>query len=229
MTLVAAFAPAIGWALPHWAKIGGFTLGSIMIVWPFLSWSAQMSIVRVGRVIAHNRPARIETQAKRIERQKKDFPGFEVPRMELKSIPRILEAGKLLELAGPWLVIVPHKLVSTDAETCGYISDVLAVLRSEIERKQQSNDESTIPASPATVDDLKRLFVLLKGNGIYVYANTHLKRLPERWEIPYQPDPYEAELQLVIAFWPAGQADAGRVDVQVDNGQPHWVRSGLGS
>jgi hypothetical protein len=176
---------------------------------------------------AAQRPKAPETDAQRTERQKKDFPGFEVPRMELKSIPRILEVEKLLELAGPWHVIVPHKLVSADAQTSDYISQVLAILQSEIERKQQSDEESPTPASLAAADDLKHLLVLLKGNDIFVYADTHFKMLPERWEIPYKPDPWNAELQLIIAFWPARDLETERVEIQVDNGQPHYVRPGL--
>jgi hypothetical protein len=66
---------------------------------------------------------------------------------------------------------------------------------------------------------LRELVVLLKGNDVWVYADTHMKYLPESFE----EDPNgqrQIHAQLVIAFGPPGEYGEESVEVDVDNGQP---------
>jgi hypothetical protein len=72
------------------------------------------------------------------------------------------------------------------------------------------------------IGQLRDLLVLIKGNDLAVYANSHWKFLPERWEEPATRDPLDLENQLIIAI-AQPDFDYYSVEVEVDNGQPRTL------
>jgi hypothetical protein len=83
--------------------------------------------------------------------------------------------------------------------------------------------EQKEPLHPWERDELcekiSQQMVLLKGNDILIYADTHFKWLPERDRIPTQPDPMMAEFQMIIAFRRREEyEDNFSVKITVDNG-----------
>ncbi len=70
----------------------------------------------------------------------------------------------------------------------------------------------------------RELLVLLKGNDVWVYKTDNIKMLPERHEIPAQPDPFNCELQLILAAGPPGEYGETSIHVDIDAGQPRMIR-----
>jgi hypothetical protein len=141
---------------------------------------------------------------------------------------QVTTAAELYERAEGQEVIVVHYLSGLDDKTRCAAENLCAILRSLMSDKAEQKE----PPHPWERDELcEKIYqqmVILKGNDILIYANTHYKWLPERDNIPVQPDPMMAEFQLIIAFHRREEyQDNFSVVVAVDNGQPRLRREGL--
>jgi hypothetical protein len=215
----------IGFATMVLSSAGLLGLGYVHLCGP--DGTITKARIAASRRRAAATPPLPETPEQRGERSRREWPAIDVPRIETKSVFRIGDAAELLGLTNPWQVVVIHKMAALTEETEGYTDGAVALLKSEIARKQRDEAQAGVPAGREIVEQMRQALVLLKGNDISVYAGHHHKKLPERWEIPSKPDPLHTEMQLIVAFWPAGEADADSIEVQVDNGQPHQTKAGL--
>lgn len=138
-----------------------------------------------------------------------------IPRKDVAGARVVDDEGELFQRAvEQQRVIIQTKMKLTTA-TAGYVRAMVDILESIVGKRNLSNAEML-----TVRDQLRELLVLLKGNDVWTYAETHYKRLPERWDIPETPDPYDAERQLIVAFGPPGEYGEFTIEVEVDNGQP---------
>jgi transcriptional regulator with XRE-family HTH domain len=85
-------------------------------------------------------------------------------------------------------------------------------------------------AKPIPVDEIvlhrrvRQLLVLLKGNDVWLYYTHHLRRLPERVDLPKEDEPHETKFRVAIVFGPPGKYGEESIDVKVDNGQPYFLK-----
>lgn len=68
---------------------------------------------------------------------------------------------------------------------------------------------------------LRQLFVLLKGNDVWVYPGHHIRRLPERYTVAPEGEKPTFEMRLTVAFGPLGDYGELVRRVPVDNSQPY--------
>ena len=67
---------------------------------------------------------------------------------------------------------------------------------------------------------IRHLLVLLKGNDVWVYHTSILRRLPERHTVAPDDEPCRYQTRMVIALGPPGEHGEETLRVEVDNGQP---------
>jgi hypothetical protein len=96
----------------------------------------------------------------------------------------------------------------------------VSILESQIGR---NNHPLSALENLDTIGRLRDLIVLLKGNDVALYADSHWKFLPERWEEPEIRDPLNMEDQLILAVGPPPEWGETSIEVEVDNGQPRTL------
>jgi hypothetical protein len=67
---------------------------------------------------------------------------------------------------------------------------------------------------------LRQLIVLLKGNDIWVYRTSVLRRLPERYTLAPADEPCSYQSRYVVALGPPGEYGETTLRVPIDHGQP---------
>lgn len=72
---------------------------------------------------------------------------------------------------------------------------------------------------------IRQLLVLLKGNDIWVYETSVIRRLPERYDLPPEDEPSSMQFQLVVALGPPGEYGETSMKVPIDHGQPFILPS----
>ena len=112
-----------------------------------------------------------------------------------------VEESRLLELVRDCQSVISHFRAPATDSVYGYAEEVVSILRAGLFKAPSDGVDAT------ALRRLHELLVLLKGNGVFAYADTNIKRPPP-------PDPME--IQLIVAF----AAPAEHVEVEVDNGQP---------
>lgn len=157
--------------------------------------------------------------AKKTPTQLNDGPRI-LPRFDTSYVEVVKGAAELYEQASGVHEVVPHFLVELNAETSEYVEKMLSILNSLTYDERdwnQSADGGTKEIMHRR--RLRELVVLLKGNEVWVYADTHTKYLPESFE-PEPSGQRRMRNQLVIAFGPPGEYGEKSVEVDVDHGQP---------
>lgn len=107
-----------------------------------------------------------------------------------------------------------------DAETGAYAQELVDLLAGLT--WSQRDIRIDIPASEqiATRRRIRELLVLLRGNDVWIYQTTVLRRLPERYDLPPPDEPATIEFRLTVAFGPPGEYGETSMKVHVDHGQP---------
>ncbi len=157
--------------------------------------------------------------AKKMPAQPDDAPTI-LPRFDTIYVQVVKGAAELYEQASGVHEVVPKFLVELNAETSQYVEEMVSILNFLTFHGRSRNR----PADGGSEDikhrrRLRELVVMLKGNDVWVYADTHMKCLPESFE----PDPNgqrQIHNQLIIAFGPPGEYGEESVEVDVDHGQP---------
>jgi hypothetical protein len=201
-------APEIGWAM-----IAAALAGFVMLGWHHFRVSAYVG-TGISRLKALWSP-----QAHRQIADKEIATTMFVPRMDTVLAKLVTDEASLLKMARSLEKIELRIKAKLNTETVAYAQELVSIL--------QSGTRDMPPPTPIEELELLRrtreLFVRLKGNDVLVYAETHFKLLPERWEEPKTRDPFEAEYQLILAFGPPLEHGEDRIEVEVDNGQPRTI------
>ena len=105
-------------------------------------------------------------------------------------------------------------------ETGAYAQELIDTLTALTWSQRDIRDD--IPASEqiATRRRIRQLIVLLRGNDIWIYQTSVLRRLPERYDLPLPDEPSTMQFRLTVAFGPPGKYGETTLRVPVDHGQP---------
>lgn len=148
-----------------------------------------------------------------------------IPRHDTAIADVVASEAELFELGCKNQAVLCHALVALTAETSRYLEEIFAILRSlcwgDHNNVKHEGKETALPIRRR----LRELLVLLKGNDVWVYQTTNYKLLPERDLLPEEPDPFDCEVQLIIAAGPPGEYGETSIHVPVDNGQPRRYRA----
>src|SRR4051812_15740697 len=97
--------------------------------------------------------------------------------------------------------MVVHYLSGLDDKTRDIAENLCAILRSLMIARAEQKEPLPAWERDEFCEKISQQMVLLKGNDILIYADTHRKSVPERDNIPIQPDPsWNVEFQMIIAF-----------------------------
>ena len=163
--------------------------------------------------------ATASVSAKKVPAGPNDAPTI-IPRFDTIYLQVVKGAAELYEQASGVHEVVPKFLVELNAETSEYVEELLSIL-CPLTFDDRDRDQSANGGTKEITDRrrLRELVVLLKGNDVWVYADTHDKYLPESFE--EKPNGQrQIRAQLVIAFGPPGEYGEESVEVDFDHGQP---------
>jgi class 3 adenylate cyclase len=167
--------------------------------------------------IANLPPADIALVQPEVDENKQADPKtMFIPRMSTIHAKMVRNEADFLELAGYKDTVLIHVATKLNAETQAYVEELVSILEAVDIRTPALSAKAELQLLRRT----RELIVLLKGNDVMVYAERHFKRLPERWEEPERPDPFDVEAQLILAFGPPPEWGEDTIEVSVDNGQP---------
>ncbi len=144
-----------------------------------------------------------------------------IPRFDTDIASFTQDENKLFELAGDTSQIVPEFAVNLNAETSAYAEELLALLEG-ISRDRRSADKALGNVDSVRIRRrIRELVVLMKGNDIWIYVTSHLKKLPES-HLVVEDGPSHFRSQLIVAFGPPGEYGEESMKVKIDHGQP-WI------
>ncbi len=107
-----------------------------------------------------------------------------------------------------------------DEETGAYAQELFDVLAG----LSWSQRDILVDIPPATEIAVRRrirqLIVLLRGNDIWIYQTSVLRRLPERYTVAPEDEPCSYQSRQVVALGPPGEYGETTMRVPIDHGQP---------
>jgi hypothetical protein len=107
-----------------------------------------------------------------------------------------------------------------DEETGAYARELFDILVG----LSWSQRDILVAIPPATEIAVRRrirqLIVLLKGNDIWIYQTSVLRRLPERYTVAPAEEPCSYQSRQVVALGPPGEYGETTMRVPIDHGQP---------
>lgn len=105
-------------------------------------------------------------------------------------------------------------------ETGAYAQELIDTLTALTWSQRDNRDN--IPASEqiATRRRIRKLIVLLRGNEIWIYQTSVLRRLPERYDLPLPDEHSTMQLRITVAFGPLGEYGVTTLRVPIDHCQP---------
>lgn len=147
-----------------------------------------------------------------------------LPRLDTTYASVVRDEAALFEMANGYQVIVSHILTPLAAEPSAYAEELLTILRSLTWEHRSPLEPMDGLEEVAERRRIRELLVLLKGNDVWVYADTNFKTLPESFEVQPKSSPREYETQVIVAFGPPGEYGEMSVKVPIDHGQPIVLR-----
>ena len=107
-----------------------------------------------------------------------------------------------------------------DDETGAYAQELFDIL-GELTWSKRSILEDIPPATEIALRRrLRQLIVLLKGNDVWIYQTSVLRRLPERYTVAEEGEPCTYQNRYVVALGPPGEYGEITMRVPIDHGQP---------
>ncbi len=145
-----------------------------------------------------------------------------VPRCDYDIASVTTDGLRLVKEALGCKAVVCKILTPLTEETEGYAEDLFSLLQS----LSWNARDILVPVDGrqelALSRRVRQLLVLLRGNDVWVYQTSNLKRLPERHTPAPPGEPVDWEMQLIVALGPPGDYGETTLRVEVDHGQP-WI------
>lgn len=110
-------------------------------------------------------------------------------------------------------------------ETSAYAQELFEILEGLTRSKRGYLDDIPPAEEIALRRRIRQLLVLLKGNDVWVYETSILRRLPERHTLAPEGEPVEYSSRLMVALGPPGEYGEVTMRVSIDNGQPFILPS----
>lgn len=154
----------------------------------------------------------------------RQLPDFDqerlIPRYDWEYAQAISDDGVLYDEASKANDLACVIEVPLNAETGAYVQNLVDLLTALTWRQRDIRRD--IPASEQIEirRRLRELIVLLRGNDIWIYQTTVVRRLPERSDLPPPGEPYTMEFRVTVAFGPPGEYGETSMKVPIDHGQP---------
>lgn len=105
-------------------------------------------------------------------------------------------------------------------ETGAYAQELIDTLTALTWSQRDIRDDILASEQIATRRRIRQLIVGLRGNDIWIYQTSVLRRLPERYDLPMPGEPCTTQFRLTVAFGPPGEYGETTLRVPIDHGQP---------
>ncbi len=143
-----------------------------------------------------------------------------LPRFDEVIASVVADEAQMFDLAKGNRVVVSHVMIALTGETSAYAEELLVILKT-LTWNGRGFDQPIEGAEEIAVRRrIRELMVLLRGNDVWVYGDTHIKTLPESFEVRPPGDRADYEMQAIIAFGPPGEYGEVSIRVPIDRGQP---------
>ena len=142
-----------------------------------------------------------------------------VPRHDKGRASFTMDQAKLVEDARTSHDKQVHILTALLPETDRYVRELTDLLTTQT-WNAGLRWQAGAPEVASVERRVRELLVLLRGNDVWTYVETHFRTLPECDEIPPEGESHRLEAGFVIGFGPPGEYGEESIDVPVDHGQP---------
>ena len=143
-----------------------------------------------------------------------------LPRFDEAVASVISDEARLFQLTNGTAVVISHVLTALTSETSVYAEELISILRSLTWQERGPLECIDSLEEIGLRRRIRELLVLLKGNDVWVYADSNIKTFPESFEVQPPSDQHHSEMQTVIAFGPPGEYGETTIRVPIDRGQP---------
>ncbi len=143
-----------------------------------------------------------------------------LPRFDETIASVVDDEAQMFDLAKGNRVVVSHVLTALTGETSAYAEELLAILKTLTWDVRGFDNPIEGAEEIAVRRRIRQLLVLLKGNDIWVYGDTHIKTLPGSFAVQPPGSRADYEMQAIIAFGPPGEYGEVSIRVPIDRGQP---------
>ncbi len=148
-----------------------------------------------------------------------------IPRHDYDYARATMDEGRLYEEAARSHDMSCIIETTLNEETGAYAQELFDMLG----ELTWSKRDIRVPIEPSDQIAMRRrirqLLVLLKGNDIWVYETSVIRRVPERYDLPPEGEPSSMQFQLVVALGPPGEYGETSLKVPIDHGQPFILPS----
>lgn len=143
-----------------------------------------------------------------------------LPRFDETIASVVGNEAQMFDLAKGNRVVVSHVMTALTGETSAYAEELLAILKTLTWNSRGFDNPIEGAEEIAIRRRIRELLVLLKGNDVWIYGDTHIKTLPESFEVQPPGGRADYEMQAIIAFGPPGEYGEVSIRVPIDRGQP---------
>lgn len=140
---------------------------------------------------------------------------FIVPRHDTDIASLVMDETRLIEDVKMSVRVLSQVLMALSDECYAYAEELIALLGAIAGPYGETRPDPDL----ATRRRIHDLLVRLKGNDVWVYADHHMKFLPEMDALD-ESVPRDSEFQMIIAFGPPGEFGDETISIKVDNGRP---------
>lgn len=148
-----------------------------------------------------------------------------IPRHDWDYASVITDESKLFEeAAGSHDLACVIELGLTE-ETGAYAQELMDILSGLTWVKRDIRHDFPPSDQIAMRRRIRQLMVLLRGNDIWIYRTSVIRRLPERYDLPPEDEPSTLHTRIVIALGPPGEYGENSIRVPIDHGQPFILPS----
>lgn len=147
-----------------------------------------------------------------------------IPRFDKDMAYATMDEGQLIQDTKRSEDLTAQIDVQFNKETSEYAEELLRLLTPLTWSKRDWSAKHTPADEIALHRRIRQILVLLKGNDVWLYYTHHMRHLPERFELPAPEEARETNFRVAIVFGPPGEYGEVSVSVDVDNGQPYFLK-----
>ncbi|MDB5607992.1 MAG: hypothetical protein JWP25_4892 [Bradyrhizobium sp.] len=141
-----------------------------------------------------------------------------LPRFDEAIASVVGDEAQMFDLVKGNRVVVSHVMTALNAETSAYAEELLAILKTLTWDVRGFDNPIEGAEEIAVRRRIRELLILLKGNDVWVYGDTHIKTLPESFEVQPPSGRTNYEMQAIVG--PPGEYGEISTRVPIDRGQP---------
>jgi DNA-binding XRE family transcriptional regulator len=186
-----------------------------------------LGVHREAIIYSTGAPVAVAPQAV-VEAPKRSFMDDEdklIPRYDWDYARATSDEGRLYKeavSAHDMATVVETKLTE---ETSAYAEEMFEILGDLTWSKRDILEDIPPTQEIAIRRRIRQLLVLLKGNDVWVYETSFLRRVPERHTLAPEGEPCSYQNRLTVALGPPGEYGEETLRVNIDNGQPFILPS----